>query len=72
MFAKCTACARSGHSPKWPHAKKKDRLAAVSPKPNRMFGSMGDAVTQVSAVGKLSQSAVPAPVPLRPRTSDLQ
>ena len=27
-----------------PHAKKKDRLAAVSPKPNRMFGSDGCAL----------------------------
>ena len=27
-----------------PHAKKKDRLAAVPPKPNRMFGSGGCAL----------------------------
>ncbi len=27
-----------------PHAKKKDRLAAASPKPNRMFGSGGCAL----------------------------
>src|SRR5208337_4548860 len=37
-----TLCAiTSRHSRKMTHAKKKDRLAAVSPKPNRMFGSGG-------------------------------
>ena len=29
---------------KMPHARKKDRLAAASPKPNRMFGSGGCAL----------------------------
>src|SRR5271166_3325992 len=44
VAAECREGARSGHSRKMMHAKKKDRLAAVSPKPNRMFGSGGCAL----------------------------